>query len=462
MRKFLANYSAAAHLALLAVAPLFLFPFCGAATVATVLFWLSLIAALWVVMSPSCRSGEQPHNARARLTLEVLRDPLMWLLLLAVLYSAVRMINGGVALCYDAEAMEWSIKSPGVENLPSCVDGEGVLPFAATVALFVLIVGVRHALGQNASTAFLAASTVFAGISVIVSAIALSYGSVGAMDMVDCSYNAPSFVGTAYGVYLIVGVAALFGCIENGWRIIEPFVALGLVCSAVGLELFSPSATFVVFALAFIVFLIVAFPLSKGVFVGSASFRCALVSLMVIAAVVLVALFCDNYDPFVAKRDALLAMKPFPEGFAATREALSSIALKSWRQSPWLGAGVGSFPLDLRFFASPEDWLLISPRQTAVPSSWWQILVERGILGALLLVVGTAFLAWTYFAAVVKSVGGGKWRPACLVGPIVAAPLVAVSFIDCSLLRPDVLLPTAAALAVSAVVFTRDSRTQDL
>lgn len=447
-------------MALLAVAPLFLYPFCGADSVATVLLWLSLLAALWVVMSPSCKSGETPHRARTRLVEEALRDPMTWFSLAVVAYAGVRALNGGIALAYDSEAAAWSLKPPLVGILPGCVNGVGYLPFAASVALFVLIVGVRHGLGAAASVAFFASAAALAGTAAVVSAIALSYGNAQALAMAACSYESPTFVGTAYGLYLLCGVASLFGCVEFGWRRAEPFAALGVVCSAVGLELFSPPATFAVFAVAFAALVVASFPLSRGRLAGSASFRCAIVVAMAVAAVVVVAMFGDGCGELAGRRDAILELRPFPEGFAAARDAMSSIALKSWRQTPWLGSGVGSFPFDLRLFAAQADWALISPRQSAVVSAWWHMLVERGIVGALVLALGTAFLAWTYFAAIARSVGGGRPRPSCLVGPLAAASLTALAFVDCSLLRPDVILPAAAALSLSAVAFQRGSRGQ--
>lgn len=447
-------------MALLAVAPLFLFPFCSADAVASVLLWLSLLVSLWVAMSPSCRPGEMPHDARARLSGEIVRDPLTWVLLLAVAFAGLRALNDGIGLAYDAETMAWSIKPPLVDIFSGSVPGRGFLPFAASVAAFVMLTGTRHCLDPDSSIAFFVAASAFAGLAAIVSAIALSYGNARTLEMVACSYESPSFAGTAYGLHMIGGVVALFCSAAAGWRRAEPFAAFGLVCSAVGLEIFSPPATFAVFAIAFLLMLVAAFPLMKSRFAGSASFRCAMAVAMVFAAVAIVAMFGDSCGALLEKRDALLGFKLFPDGFASSRDALSGIALKSWRQSPWLGSGLGSFPIDVRFCATQADWLLISPRQDAPLSCWWQLLAERGIVGTVVIAIGAGFLAWTYFAALARSFGGERWTPACIAGPFSAAALVALAFVDCSLLRPDVILPAVAVLALSAVAFRRCGRGQ--
>ena len=462
MQKFLADYATAAHLALMAVAPLVLYPFCSPDTVASVLLWLSLISAAWVVMAPACRPGEMPHKARARISSEMLRDPLMWFLLVAVAFAGLRALNGGIALVYDAESMTWSINPPDVEILPGSVSGAGFLPFAACVSLFVILQGARHSLNAEGAIAFFTASSAIAGISAILAAMALSYGNASVEEMVSCSYVSPSFAGTAYGIYALMGLVALFGCIGEGWRRAEPFAVLGLVCSSVGLALFSPPATFTVFVSAFAVITLISFPLMKGRFAGSASLRCILAIIMAVGAVVLLSMFDGNFSAFGEKRDALLDLRFFPEGFGSARDALSSIALKSWKENPWLGSGLGSFPIDIRFIASQSDWTVISPGQTASVNGWWQILAERGVVGALVLIVAAGFLAWTYFNRLVKSFGRGIWHPACVLGPFVAVALIALAFVDSSLLRSDVLLPTAAVLALSAVSFRGSGSKSDI
>ena len=445
----------------MAVAPLVLYPFCTPDTVATVLLWLSLMSAAWVVMAPACKPGERPHKARTRVVSEMLRDPLMWFSLVAVAFAALRALNTGIASTYDAELMTWSINPPAVEILPGSVSGAGFLPFATCVSLFVILQGARHSLNAEGAMAFFTASSAIAGMSAVLAATALSYGNASVEEMVSCSYASPTFAGTAYGIYALMGLVALFGCAGEGWRRAEPFAVFGLVCSSVGLALFSPPATFMAFAAVFAVLTLTSFPLMKGRFVGSASLRCVLAIIMAVCAVIFLSMFDENFSALGEKRDALLGMRLFTEGFGSVRDVLSSIALKTWKESPWLGSGLGSFPMDIRFTATQADWNVISPSQTASINGWWQILAERGVVGALVLTVAVGFLSWTYFNRLVKSFGRGTWHPACVLGPFVAVALIALAFVDSSLLRSDVLLPTAAVLALSAVSFRRSGSKSD-
>ena len=88
MQKAISKYGLAAHLALLAVAPLFLFPFCDDAWTARVVIWLSLFAAVWTILEPSRRAEETLHDARFRVASSIARDPLFWLSLCLVLIAA--------------------------------------------------------------------------------------------------------------------------------------------------------------------------------------------------------------------------------------------------------------------------------------------------------------------------------------------------------------------------------------
>ena len=101
MQKAIAKYGLAAHLALVAVAPLFLFPFFGDVVVAKVLLWLALPAACWVLLEPSVRRGEMPHDARRRVFRAIVRDPLFWTFLAVLVVTGLRALNTGVALEYD-------------------------------------------------------------------------------------------------------------------------------------------------------------------------------------------------------------------------------------------------------------------------------------------------------------------------------------------------------------------------
>ena len=95
--------------ALAAVAPLPLLRYFDESATATAMLWLSGFALVWTLLSPSVFSGERMNDARRRILRSMFSDPLVWVMLLLVLVSGVRALNGGIKMAYDAEAMIWSI-----------------------------------------------------------------------------------------------------------------------------------------------------------------------------------------------------------------------------------------------------------------------------------------------------------------------------------------------------------------
>ena len=134
MQKFIAKYGLAAHLAILAVAPLFLFPFCSDRVVAAALLWLSLLTGLWMLLGPSMYGGERLHDARRRVASDLLSDPLSWVLLAGIIFSGLRALNTGIAFRYNAETAVWYVSSATVPIFPGVVGSSGDLDFAVAVA----------------------------------------------------------------------------------------------------------------------------------------------------------------------------------------------------------------------------------------------------------------------------------------------------------------------------------------
>ena len=83
MQKLISKYGLAAHLALLAVTPLFLSPFCAEATIAVAMMWMSAVGALWrppeeiyvenVILDSNYRQGTSPCSYAAWASTSALR-----------------------------------------------------------------------------------------------------------------------------------------------------------------------------------------------------------------------------------------------------------------------------------------------------------------------------------------------------------------------------------------------------
>lgn len=475
MQRFLSKYGLAAHLALLAVAPLFLSPFFGEIWVARVLLWLSLFAAVWVWMAPSRRTDELLHKARERVLLSVAGDPLFWVLALGVLFSFLCALNSGVEMAYDAETSVWFLSSPTIAFFPGCVDGKGWLPFATAVAALVLVQGCRHALGRSARISFVFMAASLAGIAAFMMTIAGICGSSDSSFVFeDSAFRDPSFPGVSFGVYFIASLVALVSSLELKWKLSTPWILLAIGGTAVGLFHCAPAFIVLVFCAAALILFLDAL-LSSCLKVGGEIVPKALVLLVI--SLLLPVLFIVGFTPSSLSAPRIQAFSDWrflPTDFESLRTMLSGIADRVWRAYPWRGSGIGSFAMDIRFNAAPSDWAILSLKQTGALNGWWQVLAERGILGTISLVLPILFLAWTWgvrFLGVLLNGAGGKsghrflalLSPFVWLGFVVVAVTMACGLIEHSFWRPETLLAVLSlfALAGSSFPMTNQEAVQE-
>ena len=458
MQKLIAKYGLAAHLAILAVAPLFLFPFCTTGTVAWVLIWLTLPTALWTVLEPSLRGGEHLHDARRRVVKAVFRDPLFWASLVLVAFTGLRAINSGISLSYNAETAVWQVSSPIFPILPGVVGAAGDLSFAVALACVVLLQACRHSLGRSARIAFLLLASFLSGLAAFIALVALHAGTAGALALLqsDGGGAARSFIALAFGLHLIGGMVALIAVAEYGWGFSFFLLLPAIGGNGAGLFAFAPAYLSAAFAgaavltlVSVIIFSLLAFSSSDGL------------KLLVIGGIALGlgGLLAATTLPKTVMDERLVAFTSlafFPERFWEIRGMLSTVAFKSWISHIWIGTGIDSFPLDFRFAAQDADWQALPRGATAGAHGWWLLLAERGLIGAVFFVLPFVFLLFTYVRRLVEGVRARTMpHPVCLLAPVVLVLFVATGFVDCSLLRAEVVMAMCAYLAVSAAAFPR-------
>ncbi len=473
MQKAISKYGLAAHLALLAVAPLFLYSFIGATWTARVVVWLCVAACAWLLMEPSRRKGEMLHDARARVFASIVADPLFWFSLVLLAVAAIRCLNSGVAMAYDAQTGLWTLRSPAIPFLPGSVDGSGGLPLATVAGVLVLMQAGRHALGKSARVCFVFLSSFFAGIAAVVLCIALFCGHDVTIALAGCSARNATYLGVAFGLYLSASPVALVGAFERKWKTVLPLTIVSMGGCGLGLYVFSPDFVILVFSSSTLVMLAIALVYAQRKTGGLVVPKC--LAFIFIAALAGFLLSMGIVSDEV--KSARLAWifedggKLFPDSFIAMRDLLSSIAAEVWKSRPWNGSGLGSFGIDIRFLAKPEDWRMLLPGQTGALNGWWQMLAERGITGTVLFLSPLVFLAWTYFArfasAIVKAAtsrhvaGILNLHPMCWLGPLLAVATALCGFIDHSFWRSETMMAVTAMFAMAGSAFPAAAKHAD-
>ena len=455
MQKLIPKYGVAAHLAFLAVSPLFLFPYCGEGWIASVVICLSVLAAVWMVMEPSRRSGELLFEARERVVRSLVADPLFWVFVVILLLSGIRWANGGVGMGYDAELRKWSLRGPTCSFMPGTVEGCGAYPFAGTLGAFVLAMSFRHALGKAARMSFLFVSSFLAAIAAITACVMAHLGVSGAVQAASAQTVIGSFAGTAFALYFLGGLTALAGMFEIGWNKMLLLFSIAIGGTFAGAAIFLPPQLSALYMIAGIVAILVMLVYVGITHSAADSLKCAVAILIASLIPILLIL---ALDPGVSAFEHFCAMVNadtlFAESFVRAREVFSRIAFKEWTIHPWLGSGVGSFPLGIRFNATESDWVLIDVAQKLPTSGWWALLAERGIVGALMVALPLGFMVYSFFRRLVGAFSGGSmFVPGCFLGVIAVATLAVQSFIDPSFLAPEAVMAVAAFIAMSAASF---------
>ena len=457
MQTLITKYGLAAHLALLTVAPLFLFPFCGEGTITVVMLWLSALAFVWILMEPSVLAGEMLRDARNRVSANVFRDPLFWVSLVLVVLTGVRALNSGVALAYDAETLNWHLRAAAFPLLPSSCGGVGKLLFASAVALAVILQGARHAMGRSARLAYALLASALAGIAAVAALLAFSSGHPGATACVKFTAVNRNFAAIAFGVHFLAGSAALVGVFERRWNRAIPLLAFSIGGTGAGLFAFADPVAVALFVVADLPVLIYSFFYAHRVLRSAGEFKCLVVfGLSVTIAVVLVIALLPQAE-VAARMAPIVSNDLLPEKFLELRKVLGSLALKVWREHPWLGTGLGTLANDLRLTAADTDWTLIPHGQSLALNGWWQLLVERGIVGAVAVALPLAFLLFSYGRGVCRWIFvHGLPHPMSLSGLFSLLAVVALTFVDATVFRPELVLIVCAMLAISAHSFPKE------
>lgn len=401
LQKFLSKYGLATHLAILAAVPLALAPIVTAATLGSVVLWLSAIAAVWLIIEPSMRLGEHLSAARARVRHDILLDPLFWFMGFVVAFTAVRWMNSGIAMQYNAEQSVWAVSDPSWVVLPASVGDDGFLPFTIALASTVLLCGLRHGIGLMARAQFGVVGSLVAGLGgATVAGFACAYPN-GFSDWLSSGFSGEPFWPSLFGVWLVIGIASGIMAESRRWRLARLAFVLQIGGNGAALIFFaSPLVAVGWLVFAFLALIYCLFYLGRADSSGAVarSFSLAVVGF---ALPILLLMMYVPETVREAKLDALAPSVAFGESYQAVRDVLSRYARQMWMSHPWSGVGLGAYGLQAQFLAERADWAVIPPHPVAATNGYWTLLAERGIMGGSVLAVLLGMLLYSWGARLV-------------------------------------------------------------
>ena len=466
IQKFLSKYGLSVHLAVLAALPLALTPFLTAATLGSVILWLSAFVAVWLFTEPSLRRGEHISSSRVRLRHELVRDPFFWFLLIVLVYALVRWLNSGIATIYNPEQGEWLVRNPPWAGFPGSTAAGGFLPWCTALATTLVVLGLRNAVGASARVTFGVVGAFVAGLGGLVAASCACAGIKFFAEATKAGFEQAPFWASSFGVWLVVGIVSGAAAESVKWSFARIPYIFGVAGNLAALVFFAPPLVAVAWllvaagALAFSLVYV-----SRTSSMGAVT-RCGvLVAFGMSIPVFMIMTFMPqgfmdfksmNLNPGVA----------FPETYASMSESLTRIAKSMWLSHPWFGVGEGAFPLHLPFLAEKADWAVLPVKPEFATNGLLMVLAERGVFGVLLMALGLGMLIVFY---VLNLIGGHNWHrrrdegapfifsvpPAAWVLPFAMLPFVPEMFFSPILNGPTFILTAVVPLALSASSFPR-------
>lgn len=450
MQKLITKYGLAAHLALLAVAPLFLS--------STAVLNLAGLALIWVFTEPSRVGDEMLHGARSRVARGIFGDPLFWVLVVVLALSLLQMLNDGVKMEYDAENYQWFLATPALAFLPGSAVGAGYSELALSASILVVIVGCRHALGKSARNAFCLVMSTIAGVVALTMAFRYFSGNAAMCDLAACGFEKPVYIGAAFGANIGVAVVALVAVFERHWYFVIPLVILAIFANTLGLFVFAPPFVALVFILAALVIFVYAFVYVRMRFGNPNEFRFMVVFLASVGLAIGLAFAVMPSSDWAARIAPYVDGEFFSAKFTAARDALSAFSFRVWKESPWLGTGLGSFPVDFGFFAGAGEWRSIPSFQTAPLNGYWMLLVERGTIGAFVLTCPLVLLLITYVMRLVEGVRVSLPAPTAFLCVPLFLAMAVESLFDVTIWSPWMLAIVVPLFALSASSFPKEKK----
>lgn len=450
MLKLITKYGLAAHLAFLGVAPLFLS--------ATAVFWLAALGLVWLFMEPSRIGREMLHDARHRITRGLVRDPFFWVVLVLLVISGVRGFNTITdEMMYDAELGTWSLATSPLPLLPGSSDNVGLSAFSTVCAAFVVVLGARHALGKKARFAFLMLSSFFASMNFFVNIIAGTLSKSEILSHFSAHPEDPYFIGVIYGLFLWFALVSFAAASENRWWGVLPIAAIALCGNFTAFMLFSSPSAILIMGIGGVLILAYAFLYLRIRLGKTSDFRFIAICAIAFALAVMIAISLVGGDKLEERKGEVTFSSLSSELRDDSRAAISAISCRVWKDSPWLGRGLGMFRQTLEFSASSADWRKIRhPNQTAPRNGYWLLLVERGVIGVSMVVLPILMLLFTYFRRLVAA-GIAIPHPVCIVAPLVVAAAGLEMLIDCSFVLQPMLVPFLVILSISSSSFSKRS-----
>lgn len=363
--------------------------------------WAAASLLLMALCLPPVLRGESFWLARTRAAHALRDDVVTWAGLLAVLYVGVGLLNGPRTLVYVSELRRWLWSSPKLPFLPSSVEpAEGVAFWVGLLCALACAVTIRAVLPRGQRLFALVGLGLLTGLlTVLGGGIAVATGGAPAFAWLGGRFDVSVLWTLMFCVCLgIAGEEFL----EDRTRTCA-WALGGAFLNEAGLFAFGTPAFVGVAVVLGVVWL------AFAAFATRASGRGR--RLLWNSVLMLPVLFGAGVGLALVPGAALAREGVTAESLSAAWQAFAAqwpfragLALEVFGANPMLGAGPEGFAHNARFYVSGSlGWSLWKSGGAWVPCDFLRLLAERGMVGALLLLlpgcalIGRCLMRWTEF-----------------------------------------------------------------
>lgn len=359
--------------------------------------WCACSLLAMAMALPPVRRGETFWLARQRVDGSLRADIVLWSGLLALIWVGVALLNGPRALAYSAELKRWVYAAAPMAFLPSSVAlGAGTGFWTGLLGGLSGAVVLRCVLPRSQRLVALLGLGALTGVLALGGVVAAAAaGAAPAWAWLGGAFDA----GVLWFLLLCVCLGVVLeSFLEGHWKTLVWALALALA-NGIGVVAFAPVQVLAMGSVAAAVYLCVVVVAVRG----SGRYP----RIMWYGVLALPVLFGAGLGLALGPARSLW----MPEAWAAQFEAFftqwsfrADLALQVWRSEPMLGVGPEGMGHFARFFVKgSRAWTLWRAAGSGVPCDFLRLLAERGMMGALLLLLpgaamfGKCLMQWVEF-----------------------------------------------------------------
>lgn len=371
--------------------------------------WLSLGIIEMTLLLPPMRRTETPLAARARLRRALLRDPVVYLGLALLLFLTMQWLNGPCKLAYQTDRSLWAYTPPPWPGFPFCVDqGEARHVLQWGVALFAVLVGVRHGLNRSGKLLLLRLLVANGAVLAILGLAQFATGTsklfwVRPIEVFFFStFGYPNHAAAYFTLLFVINGGLLLQALaDEELQRDALWLGITLVLNLMGAT-FSLSRAGIL--LAWGVLLVGA--VYGSIYLWSRITLARRVQLFsALGATLALAVFCFLAMPNnpVRREAGTIEFRRMVTQLMGDRAQLAQAALQIWQDYPWVGVGGWGFRRQVALYVGQDRWdFLRSAGRANVHNDFIQFLCEHGMIGLGMMLALIAVLLVTLWIRLIR------------------------------------------------------------